>query len=172
MIARRYDYRQKYVSPVDGDKLMGMFNVIQHIGQHIQIIAQDKNEKQRVLGYQNAITGVSNQLKAFAQQIAEQQQAQSGGGVDPELGAKIQAQIITAQAKAQNTRESHAQRTAQRQVQFEHEQQRKDVEFSSDLQRRNLQASQELEIEKKRADIALEKERRLAEQKPKKVDSK
>lgn len=104
------------------DELAGMQNLAQYIGAHIQILAQDKNEKARVKEYSDDLGKIMNEVKAMAQRLQEQMQAQAqqqGDGIDPKDKAKVEGMLIQAKAKAENTRESHAQRSAQRQTQFE-----------------------------------------------------
>ena len=57
--------------------------------------------------------------------------------------------MITAKAKAQNTRESHAQKTAQRQVTFEQQQKQREDEHRLELQRR----AREIKLEETAKDI-------------------
>jgi len=120
------------------DEIAGMNAIVRHIVDHIKIVAQDKNEKQRVTEWQKKLTLMINLIKAFEQRLREMQekaQKQQGNGQDPELAAKVQATKVMADAKAANTRESHAQRTAQRQIQFELEQKREDARLARDLKR-------------------------------------
>ena len=114
--------------------IQGLQNMANHIGQHIQIIAQDPNEKQRVKQYGDQLGKMMNLVKAMAQRLMEQmkQQQQQGPQGDPQAAAKMQATIIQAQTKAKLTSQSHAQRTAQRQIQFE--QQQKQSEQDHELQ--------------------------------------
>jgi hypothetical protein len=66
-----------------------------------------------------------NELKGFAQRLQEQMKKQAqdaqkqNGGPDPKDAAKIQGTLLTAKTKVQIARESAAQRTAQRQIQFQ-----------------------------------------------------
>ncbi len=126
------------------EEILGLQNMAQHIGQHIQIIAQDPNEKQRVKQYGDAMGKMMNMVKAFAQRLQEQQQQaqQNGQQQDPETMAKIQAMLITAKAKADNTRESHAQKTSQRQLQWEQEmvQKQKEAQLDEQQKQTDLQA--------------------------------
>jgi len=86
-----------------------------------------------------------NQVKAFAQRLQQQMQKRNGaGGVDPETQTKLQGKLLLDKAKAANMRESHAQRTAQRQVQFELDQQRKDRESKAELRRAAAKDGHEL----------------------------
>lgn len=140
----------KYENTVpDGDDIIGMNMVGQHIGQHIALIAQDPKETARVKQYGDALSKMMNEVKAYAQRYMEQQKAQQQqSGEDAETMGKIKAMMITAQAKAANTREAHAQRTAQREIQFQMEEQRKQREFEAELQRDSgdAQAQHEMQL--------------------------
>ncbi len=117
-------------------EIQGLQNMAQYIGQQIQIIAQDPQEKQRVKAYSDDLGKLMNMVKAYAQRLQQQMQKaqQNGnGGLDPKDASKIQATMLTAKAKAANTRESHAQRTAQRQTQFELKQQQDVQKHQQDL---------------------------------------
>jgi hypothetical protein len=101
-------------------EFMGLQNLGQHIAQHIQIIAQDKNEKARVKQEGDNLAKLMNLVRAYGQRLQEQSQKQNGkAGVDPEVQAKLQGKLMIDKAKAQNMRESHGMRTAQKQVQFD-----------------------------------------------------
>jgi hypothetical protein len=129
------------------EQIMGMQNMAQHIDQHIQQIAQDPEERARVKQYGDQLGKVMNLVKALAQQAQEKmQQENAQGGQDPEAQAKIQAMMITANAKAENTKVSHAQRTAQRQVQFEMQQTQKRQEFEAKMEMERKQMEQELHL--------------------------
>lgn len=156
------------------DKIAGVQNVAQHVAQHIKLIAEDPKEKQRVNQYKQQLTVIMNAIKGFAQRIQEQMKAQAkaqGNGQDPQAAAKIQSIIIQAQTKAQMARESHAQRTAQRQLQFqqtmEQERQRARLEIQRDSARASIDASRDhakakLDMAKTGAEIALKlKESRM-----------
>jgi hypothetical protein len=120
------------------DVLAGLQNMEQTIAGLIEFIAQDKNEVQRVKIYGDDLGAISNEIKAFAQRLEEQQQASAenaNGGIDPETMSKMQSDQIKAQAKAQNSRESHAQKTSQKQVAFELEQKRREAEHELEMRR-------------------------------------
>ena len=132
------------------EQIIGMNNMAQHIAQHIQLIAQDPNEKQRVKVYGDQLGKLMNEVKAFEQRLEEQMKVkaeQEGQAEDAATAAKIKASIITAEAKAANTRESHAQRTAQRQIQWQMEEDRKNRQFESEQQRENRLTGSELATE-------------------------
>lgn len=151
------------------EELLGLQNMADNVQQHIALLAQDPNEKQRVKTYGDQVGKLMNLVKAFAQRLQEkmQQDAQSGGGMDPETQEKIISMRALTEAKAANTRESHAQRTAQRQIQFEMTQeqdaQRKALELQTEAQRAQL----DLTVQAEKARIDLEKEKKKLEQKPK-----
>jgi hypothetical protein len=118
------------------EQLPGLQMVAQTIDQQIQIIGQDKAQQQKAKQYADVLGKLMNLVKGFAQRLAAQMkeaQANGQGGMDPKDMAKIQAIMLQAKVKAQNASESHAQRTAQRQVQWEAEEKRKQQEHQLDL---------------------------------------
>lgn len=133
-------------------ELAGLQNVAQHIGQHLQILAQDKNTKQAVRQYGDELGQLMNLVKGYGQRLAEQQQAQAqqgNGGLDPKDAAKIQGQMLMAKVKADNAAKSHASRTAQKQLSWEREEMRKEQQHALDMRRQMHQtrvdtASQDL----------------------------
>jgi hypothetical protein len=105
------------------EQIIGLQTVAQHISQHMQIIGQDEEEKERVKQYGDALGKLLNMVKAYAQRLQEQRQKQNGQAqLSQEEAAKIMAIQQTAAAKVRNMRESHGLRTAERQVQFEQSQ--------------------------------------------------
>jgi hypothetical protein len=124
------------------EQILGLGNMAQHIGAFLKLMGSSKQEqeKEKVKQYEEALGKLTNLVKAFAQRLQQQQQAGNGGGgaaaaEAAKAAGKIQAEKIVATAKAQNMRESHAQRTAQKQTSFELEQQRKDREHRADMRR-------------------------------------
>lgn len=138
---------QKGGVPESPEQLKGLMNLAQHINQQIQILAQNPEEKQRVKQYGDVLGKLGNELKAFGQRLAEKMQKaaqQNGNQVDPETQAKIQSMLILAKAKAQNTRESHAQRTAQRQLQFEKQMQQEAMDREQERREKAMDSALEL----------------------------
>lgn len=129
------------------DEVQGLTLCGQYVASFLAILAQDKESKPIVKKIGDMMGKLMNEVKAMAQrqqqaqQKAMQQQAQTNGGVDPKDMAKIKAMQITAQAKAENMRESHAQRTAQRQLQFEQEQRQDAQKHQAELQKLDLEAA-------------------------------
>ena len=118
------------------EQLAGLQMVGQTIGEQIQIISQDKGNQERVRKYSDALGQIMNLVKAFAQRLQQQMKAAQSNGngqMDPKDKAKIQAIQLQAQVKAKNAADSHAQRTSQRQVQWEMEEKRKQQEHQFDM---------------------------------------
>jgi hypothetical protein len=128
------------------DKIQGCMAIAKHIGEHLQIISQDKNEKAFVANAQKALAKLMNEVRAFMQRLQEQankQQQQNGG--DPQAAAKLKATLITAQAKAEIAKKSHAQRTGQREIQFQREELRRDQEFQREQERKDAETMAEIQ---------------------------
>jgi hypothetical protein len=58
------------------EQVEGFGNMAKHIGEHMAIVAQDDNEKQRVNDWTKALTKMMNMVKGYAQRLAEQQKQQ------------------------------------------------------------------------------------------------
>lgn len=131
--------------PSSPEQLRGLQNLGQHIAQRIVQLAADKNEKPRVKQYSDVLGKLMNEVKAFGQRLQERmQQAQQGnGGLDPKDAAKIQGMVIQAKVKAENQKQSHAQRMAQRNLQWQQEIHQKQVEHQQRLQEDAGQAALE-----------------------------
>jgi hypothetical protein len=112
----------------------------------IQQLAQDETQKDAVKQFQNRLAKASNEIKAFGQrqQQAAQQAAQQNGA-DPQDAAKAQATVMLAKTKSELAAESHAQRTAQRQLQFEQKQRQDAEKHAADLTQQLQLAQVELE---------------------------
>jgi hypothetical protein len=129
------------------EELQGLDNMMTHMMEHISILAQDPEAKQVVAALNQKTHELENLFKGFVQRLQEAMKAQAqeqGSQPDPETMAKIQAMMMQSQAKSENTRESHAQRTAQRQIAFELEQERKGQEFAADQERENARTAAEI----------------------------
>lgn len=118
------------------EQLVGFQTVGQTIGEQLQIISQDKGNQERVRKYSDALGQIMNLVKAFAQRLQQQMKAAQDNGngqMDPKDKAKIQAILLQAKVKAKNAADSHAQRTSQRQVQWEMDEKRKQQEHQMDM---------------------------------------
>lgn len=116
--------------------VIGLNLAAQYAGAFIEMLAQDKAEKDRVKQYGDALGKMMNEVKAMAQRQEEaaKQSQQGQGGLDPKDAAKIQATMLMGKTKADLAAKSHAQRTAQRQLQWEMEQKRKEAEHTMGMQ--------------------------------------
>lgn len=101
--------------------LLGFQNCAQYTNAFIQQVGQSKEGQATARQLAQMLSKIMNEVRAFAQRQQEMQQKaqQNGQGMDPKDVAKLQAMKLQAQVKAQNARESHAQKTQQRQVQFQ-----------------------------------------------------
>ena len=120
------------------DQLIGFQTVAQTIGEQIQILSEDQGQQERVRKYSDALGKIMNLVKAFAQRLQQQMKAAAanGGGngaPDPKDIAKIKGIELNAAVKAKNASESHAQRTSQRQVQWEMEEKRKQEQHQTEM---------------------------------------
>lgn len=106
-------------------EITGLSNTMAHIAKHIEIIAQDETQKARVKVYKDDLAKLGNVVKGYAQRLQEQGAEAQGQATDPKDAAKAQAMVIQAQTKAKINETAHAQKTAQRAVQFRMQQQQK-----------------------------------------------
>lgn len=126
--------------------IQGLQNMANNIAQHVQVISQDPNEKQRVKQYGDQLGKMMNLVKAMAQRLMEQmkQQQQQQPQGDPQAAAKAQATVIQAQIKAKLSSQSHAQKTAQRQIQFEQGMKQKEQEHEMEMKVKAAEAGLDL----------------------------
>jgi hypothetical protein len=106
------------------DQLQGVQNIAQHVGQNLQILAGDDQSKELVRQMQQQLSQIMNLVKGFAKNLQTamaKRNGQQGGGMDQKDVAKIQATTAMTQAKIELAKQSHASKTAQRQLQFEHQ---------------------------------------------------
>jgi hypothetical protein len=141
------------------ENITGLGRMAEHVAEHIQIIAQDQQEKQRVKKYGDALSKMMNMVRAYQQRLEEQMQEQNGHGQgpDPEVLAKMEAQKLLAESKVQNARESHAEKTAQRRISFEEKKQQSAEQHKLDLQKKEIEAEIELATKQGLADVETQK---------------
>lgn len=134
------------------EKVVGAFALAQAIEPMIKQLATDKEEKQKANQYEKALKGMIQALKAMAMKLKQQMKQQPGAGApNPQAEAAAKAEIekaktmtalqgeqLMAQVKAKNMLESHGNRTAQKQIQFELDQQRKDRAAAAELRRKHV----------------------------------
>ena len=132
------------------EEIAAMNTMAQQVSQHIKVLAGDKNQAEAVAQFGQQLGMIMNMVKKFAKSLEQQMKAQAGqngngAGPDPETIGKIQSEQIKAQAKAQNMRESHAQKTEQRQVQFTQKLQQDAARTQAEIQRDALRTAAEIE---------------------------
>jgi hypothetical protein len=122
------------------DKIEGFQMVAQSVAEHLQILGQDPEEKQFVNAASQQLGKLMNLVKAFAQRLQQaMQKQQQQQGPDP----KVQSALILAKTKAEIAKDTHAQKTAQKQIAWELEQKRRDAELKHNAKRENFMAQQE-----------------------------
>jgi hypothetical protein len=131
---------------VPPEQLAGLQNLGKTIGLFIGEMARNEDEKEKVKEYENAFGQMMNHIKAFEQRLqqamkAQQPKSANGDGADQ---AKVQAMLIQAQTKAKIAENSAAQKTRQKQVQWEMGEQRKDQQTQADIARQNVRTRHEL----------------------------
>lgn len=126
-------------APIAAERIAGLFNVGQHVEQHIQILSQDQAARDRVRAYQRDILGLMNQLKAFGQRITEMEQAQqpAGSSLDAETQAKLQAMQTLAQGKVAVATQTSQVKLQHKDAAFLAEQQRKDAATVAEIRRKD-----------------------------------
>jgi hypothetical protein len=121
------------------EELAGLANLATHIHNELDAMASNKDDHERVKQYGEVLSKLTNYIKAFQQrqqqaaQAAARKNGQGRGGIDPKDMAKVQGMQMIAAAKAKNLSESHAQRAAFKQVEFEQRQQREEREHRRDF---------------------------------------
>jgi hypothetical protein len=152
------------------EELIGLQTVAQTIDEQMQIIAEDKGNQDRVRKYSDALGKIMNLVKAFAQRLKQQMQAaaqQNGnGGPDPADVAKIKGIEMNAAVKAKNASDSHAQRTSQRQVQWEMDEKRKQQQHEQDMQEQAQLTQAEIQAQDVKTAAEIRRDRAKADNTP------
>ena len=120
-------------------EVFGMANVVSHVEEQIQMIAEDSGQEQNVKVFTDALTAAGNFIKGYVQRLQEQAQA-GNDQVDPE----VQKQLIAAQAKADIQRANAEQKREQREIQFQQDQARKDAAVIAEAQRQGARVQAEV----------------------------
>lgn len=117
-------------------QVMGLTNAYKHVMEHIQIVAQDKNEKARVKQWGDVLKKLMNNVKAWGQQIdeAHEQGMQQQNGD----GGKVAAMLIGAKTKAAIADRNAMQKARHKEQQFGQEQRRRNMETAAEIGRQRL----------------------------------
>ena len=151
---------QKRGGMASPDDLQGMGSLITQIQQVLSVMAADKDKdaREKVKVLENALHELSNHVKAFAQRLqqqmqkqAKQQGQQQPGGNGAETAAKVQGMLIQAQAKAKIAEQSAANRTRQKEQQFQAAERRNDQKLVADIQREGTRTRHQLLADRMRA---------------------
>lgn len=130
---------------VPADRLMGLQNLAKTAGEFIAEMARNPDEKEKTKQYEDALSQLTNQLKAFGQRLQQAMKAQQPKpGANGQSDGKRESAIIMAQTKAQIAANSAEQRTAQKQKQWEMGEARKNQQTQSDIDRANVRTRHEL----------------------------
>lgn len=126
-------------------ELRGMANVILAIGEWLGVLAGDQTKKELVKQLSDGLAQADAMLKKLAQQSAKQMPQAGGNGADAAKEAvKLQSAQKMGQLKIQLAAQSHAQRTAGRDVQHRmqllQEQERHDMEMKNKAADAKLEA--------------------------------
>lgn len=128
------------------DKLQGMQAIGQNLGQHIQQLAQDKTQAQRVKQYGDILGKLMNQIKAFAQRLQaamkkQQQAAQKNGGGNGETAAKVAVPIILAKTKAKIEEAKAAQKLQHKNMEFHQKLKHRAMETRAGIAKTDLETA-------------------------------
>lgn len=119
------------------EQLVGLQSVAQAIEEQIQILSEDKGQQERLRKFSDALGQIMNLVKAFAQRLQQQMKAAQANGngaqADPKDKAKVEAILIHAKTKADNSAQSNAQKAANKQVGWEADQKRKQAQHQIDM---------------------------------------
>lgn len=132
-------------------QIAGFQNIAQNAQQYLQLMepqAQKDPDAAKFINTANQELGkLMNEVKGFQQRLQQQKQAQAqqSGGVPPDQQAKIQSIQQQAKVKEDNSRQSHAQKTAQKEISFESEQKRKEAQFQAEEERKNALTVHEMQ---------------------------
>lgn len=126
--------------------IKGLAACAQYAGAYIQQLSQDKTQKEVVKKLTDALGKIMNEVKGMAQrqqQMMKKMAQQNGQGQGPDPKDMVKAQSMAEQAKIKqdNMKQSHAQRTAQRQIQFEQEMKQREQEHQFEL-KKNARSAQ------------------------------
>lgn len=162
----------------EGDGMGTMVDVIGFeavaidIQQQLDLLAADESNNLRVKQYADHLGQLMNEVKGFAQRLAEAAQTeQAGAGGDPAAQAKADATVMLAQVKAQidqmkadyKLRQS-AEKDRQKQISFLLGEARKNAEMTANMKREDIEQRQRIVHEK--MDKAIEMLNAPAESEP------
>lgn len=99
-------------------QLVGELNTAAHIEKEIQLIAQDKEESERVKEYADDLSKLQNLIRAHEQRLQEQGQQQQPEGGDGSAQAKVVQAAMTTEAMMKMKQQAHNQKLQQKEQSF------------------------------------------------------
>ncbi len=141
------------------------------VTNHLDILAQDPQQQEAVKKFTDTLAQLMNEVKKLAQnyeQAMKQQQGQGNGQMSPEAQAKIVEAEILAKGKDKRAAESHAEKTAQRQVSFEMQQKQAQEKHALEMRKQAMQLGHDLAARSAETDAEIAFEKRRVDNEPKK----
>lgn len=126
-------------APVLAEKISGLVQVLNHVEEHIQVLAMDESQAELVKNFQKAVNDMMTKLKGYAQRLQEMMEAkqqQQGQQLSPEAQAKIIDAQIVGQAKAAALTQSAAQKQQHKDIAFDNENQRRNAATLAEINRK------------------------------------
>lgn len=133
---------QQATQQPDGDsiasiKILGMFNVVQHVQEEIKLIARVEHQVDKAKIMFKALVEMIAELTKVAQAlVAKAQEAQGNGGVSPEVQAKIQGMMMKFQTENQIKQLAAEAKEARNDMKFSNENLRRNAMVEADNQRK------------------------------------
>jgi hypothetical protein len=140
----------------DLDELEGLDTVQQDINKHIELLAQNPENKQMVKQYGDMLGQLNNMVKKFIQHYMEQKQSEmENQNVDQEAMAKANATTMLANVKAGIGEQNAALKRQQSQAKFEQKMQQDYIKHTQKLAQdsQNHQLDMRKQIEQLRAEL-------------------
>jgi hypothetical protein len=125
-------------APMMAEKIAGLMQVGNHIEEHIQVLAMDDSQKERVKAYEAAVQKMMLSLRAYAERLQEAQAAkqQQGAQMSPEAQAKIIDAQIVGQTKAKINEDAAAHKEDRKDIALDNEQKRKNAATLAEINRK------------------------------------
>ena len=132
------------------EQLQGLMACVQYVSVYIGQLAQDKEQKERVRQYQDALKEITNMMKAFMQRQRQAfiaAQKQNGGQLDPETVSKIQQDKAVTAQKLQSKQAADMQKLRTKEMTNAQKMRHKEQEFALNQQRANTQTLAEIQTQ-------------------------
>lgn len=147
------EFLQKQGELPSGQQIHGVLNVVKHVSGHIQIVAQDKDNGERIKHYKDVLANVMNRVKGYSQRLDEKREAEQQDQVEiakvkalvMEAQARTQIMVQDAKLRAQITQGEAAQSLKIEQAEFLAEQQRANLEAQTDAENTRRRTAADIE---------------------------